>query len=410
MPTFSGSPTPLLAFIIAAAFVVSLSRCASPESVQQPAPEPAPAKPAGTALYLDDAGLTLHRFPEGHTRVVLANATSMEREAVSPDGRKVVVTHADEDSVRLSVVDAATGTVYPLHASADGDVAYSAAWFVEGDSVAFGYYVGARGTGRNRTLGPGGIAVAASDGSGRRSLGCSAAKRVERGLPDGSLVVGDATHRYVVSSSDCATVATIPALRKRSVTFSPDGQWVAFFFRELVYDRDERSYEPESTLYVADSQGEEERMVVGVDYDPRHPVWAPDGGELAFDVRSEKGGERHISLYDPTSNRASYLIPPENGLPSRDTRPRWSPDGERMAFQRELLETGARHLVVYHFLEMRSETVDADLPSGDARWEWIDDDALVMDVGADSVTVVLFDRQATVSVPGGSRLLHVVRD
>lgn len=365
-----------------AALLLTLARCAGPAAppIQPAAPAPTPPPPAYLAYYFDADGLQRYDTRAAEPTLLLPTATYQDARAVSPDGRLLALAYTRQDSTRLAVVDATRGRLTEVHA-APGEVVYTPAWRADGAALAFGYYTPRR-NGTRTSMGPGGVQVATGPAWTTRDVGCSVSKTVAHWHPGGDLIVGDGDNLYVVDAGDCRTLATIPARKKHHVAFSPDGAWMSYLYRDLVYNRDRRAYEPESTLFVADYRGLNERKVVSHRYSPQHMAWSPQSDVLAFDVRSQADpARRHISLFDVTTGQNTYLIPPDEGGHTRETTPRWSPAGSRIAFARTqpgdaAMPDSTRQVVVRTFMDRFLQVV-ATIPP-DAAWSWAGEDALLL--------------------------------
>lgn len=150
-----------------------------------------------------------------------------------------------------------------------------------------------------------------------------------------------------------ACVPTQPPVEPEDTvpSWSPDGQWVAYFHSNPFDEAD-----GPSGLYVTDVAGTEKRLLVpgpyslGVDWSPDsrwlvfagfnglqvvsasgdsvrtiygdalYPSWSPDGTEIAFTTMQESW------VIHPDGTGLRRLTP--KGLPSFD--PDWSPDGRRL--------------------------------------------------------------------------------
>ncbi|HXP17542.1 MAG TPA: LpqB family beta-propeller domain-containing protein, partial [Terriglobales bacterium] len=111
----------------------------------------------------------------------------------------------------------------------------------------------------------------------------------------------------------------LPYLGGASVTdvsFSPDGQWVAY------------STIPEGTLWRSSSDGRQKLQLTSVPRSAGLPRWSPDGKRIAF-----VSGDSSHSL-------RLYIVPSEGGTPQQvatmdfdGARPSWLADGNHIVFQ-----------------------------------------------------------------------------
>jgi len=413
----SNSPKPLRyrkrsAIINAAGFVVMLlvlARCSGPAEVQQPAVSvevaPEPEGPAYAVFYFDEAGLQAHQARSDITRMLLPNSAFLNHRSVSPDGRQLAVAYAGGDSSHLALLDLHEGALRAVHA-APGEVVYTTAWAPEGGALAFGYYEDQGSDQR----GPGGIMVVEGEGMSPRSVGCSVSQTVESWLPNGDLVVGDDARLYVVAADDCKTLTTIDARTMFQVTFSPDGQWMAYILRERVYNRPARRYDREFSLYLADARGQDAQKVLGHKYDVQHMTWSPDGTQLAFDVQSQDDPAlRHVSIYDVTTGETAFLVNPDDDGRTSETHPVWSPDGAGIAFDRVIPESGVYQKVVRLFVEQHLRviaTAEAKEALGDT-WGWAGDQGLLLSRPGGSVALLGLDGASSYTLPAHAALLYV---
>ncbi len=100
--------------------------------------------------------------------------------------------------------------------------------------------------------------------------------------------------------------------RSQNPEFSPDGSSIAY----------DRSF----SIYVADSDGTNRRLVVRNGYDP---TWSPDGTRLLF-TRYRVDSDVSIHSIDLDGNGRRELT---NG--SINYTPAWSPDGSKIAFVKD---------------------------------------------------------------------------
>lgn len=296
--------------------------CASAPVVVEEAPPPVPASPLDglTAVVVDDAGLTVRRSAE---QVQTSEATgSVNFVSSAPDESAVVVGVGGS----LMAIPRDGGMITVLE---NGDAArvYTGAWSEDASRFHFGFYEPA-----GEGMGAGGIRTWDRADDEIRDVGCSASKVVLAEHASGSLLVRNVDNIYEVEADGCGTLRSIDARKMHHVTASPDGAYLAYILRELVFNRDNRSYEPDSTLYVEPTTGGEAVKVIGDKYTPRNLSWRPDGSELLYDV-APPGGEaqRAISVYTLSDARSSYVLPPNTSTAA--TEALMSPGGQHVLFR-----------------------------------------------------------------------------
>ncbi len=390
----------LVAFAPLAAALIA--GCSGSAPVTPPsAPVVAPQGPAYTAYAFDAGGLVRQDFRTGTRTPLLPGVTYLGPRALSPDGSRLAVAYTAGDSARLAILDLARGTVRAVHAVAGRRIVYSPVWSPDGQALAFGFYAARRSPEGGEEMGPGGIRIATA--AGIRDVGCQAARGVEAWLPDGTLVVRDQRQwdrrtYYVVTAEGCTDRARIDARKMHHVAFSPDGRWMAYILRELkIRDRKPTA---DSTLYVADAQGHDPRLVADANAHARHLAWSPDGTRLAFD-RQTDAGVRQVYVYDVTSGKPAILNP---GTRADEFHFSWSPSGAHFAFDRRL-DAGRYQTVVRLFggtYVVAAEAADAEaLPP---LLDWLDDERLVL---GNPVRVFNAATQQTDTLTVGGRLLHL---
>jgi Tol biopolymer transport system component len=390
----------LLCLVAGTALLGTLAlACASPSQAPSSSDEPdasagsAPSGPALSLLYTTGENhLVLHDAQADTTRRLASDARHDGPRAVSPSERRLAFTYTTADSVRLALLDLATGTMQPVDAR-PADATYSLAWHPSGDRLAFAYYRPAA----SGTRGPGNVFVASTDGS-VRDVGCSAAREVLDWLPDGALATRNDDRLYVVSPSDCATRADADARRMRLATYAPTGTHLAYIHRELTYDRDARDYTPDSSLYLSDARGANATELFGHQRRVRHLRWSPDGEELAFDVQVDASGQRQVASYDLADERTVYLTPPEQTTADQ-LHPRWSPSASYVAFTSR---AGERSVAA---VRVEGQTRRFG-PVDGAVWGWLDDRTLVVP-GPDSLRVQSLTGETQYAHPAPATLLHV---
>lgn len=278
--------------------------------------------PSLDVMSVNASGLVLERRPERGTAVV-SGVQEAVLATLSPDGRYVAVWSASPSASSVHVFDRQEGPARLAWQGAAGtDV--SMAWAPQGGAL----FIGHRGAGA------GGIERLEVPGTGPAvSVGCSASNTVLAVRPDGSLVVRGGDNLYVVSANGCATVRTIDARKLHHVTASPDGRHLAYILRDLVYNREARTYEPDSTLYIESTAGGDAVKVIGDRYNPRNLSWSPDSRFLGYDVALQDGsGLRTVSSYALDEGRSGYVVAP-GSLAGSVTDVRFAPDGARVAYQ-----------------------------------------------------------------------------
>ena len=303
--------------------LVLIAGCAAPAPVTLPETEPVvEVGPSLDVLAVNDSGLVLERRPERGSAVV-SDVQDAVQASLSPDGQYVAVWSTSPTASFVHVFDRQAGTARLAWEGAVGAVV-SMAWAPHGDAL----FIGHRGSGT------GGIERLPIPGTGPAvSVGCSASNMVLAVRPDGSLVVRGGDNIYVVAADGCATVRTVDARKLHHVTASPDGRHLAYILRDLVYNREKRTYEPDSTLYIEPTAGGDAVKVIGDRYNPRNLSWSPDGRFLGYDVALQDGSDlRTVSSYALDDGRSGYVVAP-GSLAGSVTDIRFAPGGVRVAYR-----------------------------------------------------------------------------
>ncbi len=355
--------------------------------------EPSSVEDRGPALFLlyqtPDAGLVLHDARHDSSQTLTPEVERAGKGDVSPSGRYLAFQYVGADSSHLALFDLRSQTLQSIHA-AEGEWTYSLAWHPTEDQLAFGLYQSTAET----TRGPGAIHVATPEGD-TRDVGCSAAREVLHWLPDGSLATRDDENLYVVEADDCSTIAAHDARRMYHLTYAPEGERLAFIHRELNYDREAVEYVPDSSLVVSDARLESRNTLFGDERRVRHLRWAPDGSELAFDVRSPDSEYRQVAIYN--GDRTIYLTPPDQTTADQ-VYPHWSPSGTHLAFTQR--GTGQPTAAV----RIEGQTRPLGPVSGSV-WGWLDEQSVVVP-GPDTLRIQTLNGETRYALPAPTTLIH----
>jgi len=234
-------------------------------------------------------------------------------------------------------------------------------------------------------------------------VGCSASKVVLASLSDGSLLVRNADNLYQVDADGCGTIRTVDARKLYHVTVSPDGSHLAYVLRDLVYNRDSKQYEPDSTLYVELTTGSDPVKVVGDKYAPRNMSWSPDGSEILFDVGlQDDSGRRAVSVYTLASAQSSYLSAPTAGVAST-SHATFSPDGRHVIY-RSTESDGTHDWMVKTSGAPFSQVIDTATSFRAGSLSWIDGETGLVDLPDGESVIIRFGEASVVTVPLGTSL------
>ncbi|GAB5520757.1 MAG: hypothetical protein RhofKO_30080 [Rhodothermales bacterium] len=320
-----------------------------------------------------------------------------EVRAISPDQQHVAFAYVAQDSSRLAWVDLRNGSIRNLHAAPENTV-YTMDWANDSRALAFGWYV----PNANGDMTDGNVLIAQVGGS-IADVGCSASKMVAAWPQPDRLVVGDDRNFYGVDTEGCATRSTQARRKLHHVTFSDDGQYMAYILRDLEYDRANRQYVPDSSAFVAKFDGSDADRVYSNDYLVRNFQWSPDGDDLLFDVKSQQEeGRRHLALLNVESDRIGYVIPPDATTGST-THPHWSPSGTNIAYDWTTGDERLKAVRVFRNTKVLGTSYGL-------TWGWIDDTTLVLpsaDGGWNALNVESDEVQFT--LPAGAVLLYAAR-
>jgi dipeptidyl aminopeptidase/acylaminoacyl peptidase len=144
-------------------------------------------------------------------------------------------------------------------------------------------------------------------------------------------------------------VPYLSGVSARDVSFSRDGQWVAY----VTY--------PEQNLWRSRIDGSDKLQLTRSPFEATKPIWSSDGRKILF-----AGG-------DSGKNYAIYSIAAEGGAPqqlfgapnSDVFLPNWTPDGKSIVFQRSQGNVSSNNLTDFEMLDIQTGKVSA-LPGSES--------------------------------------------
>jgi len=128
------------------------------------------------------------------------------------------------------------------------------------------------------------------------------------------------------------------------------------------------------SLYVADADGEDERILVESPRPLMSPAWSPDGQQLAY-VTFAPDASSEIHIVDLSTGRSRALIQRQGTI---NSAPAFSPDGRRLAYTSS--RDGAANIYVMDLASGRSQQVTRHWAI-DTEPNWIDNQNLVFTSG-----------------------------
>jgi len=381
-----------------------LGACATsePVAVVEDTPDAAPVSPLDGLNYVSvqNGSVALTHSDSGTTSMGESGSTVLS--VVSSDRSHLAMATKSASGSVLTLIGTTNGSTQTLHEGGP-DLVFSGVWTADGSRFYFGFYAP-----EGNRMGAGDIrwVNAVTGASGR--VGCSASKAVLAVLRDGSLLVRNTDNMYQVSADGCDTLRTVDARKMYHVTVSPDGSHLAYVLRDLVYNRDSRQYEPDSTLYMELTTGSDPVKVVGDKYAPRNMSWSPDGSEILFDVGLQDDTDRRaVSVYTLASARSSYLIAPTDGVASL-SHASFSPNGRHVVY-RSTESDGTHDWMVKTTGSQFSQVINSEAVRQSGQLSWVDDDTgLILTDGGES-ELVHFGGANVTSVPLGATILAAWR-
>ncbi len=366
-------------------------------SSQGRAVDPVPAGPplvqpgdGYVMYYADNTGIRLRNTGARIDSVLLPAATDVQAKP-SPDRDAVAVSFRQGGSAHLILVDAVTGTVSNVH-TAMGSGSYTFRWARGSDALGVGY---------RSTDGSTPSAILIADRAGNvRNVGC-VSNRFIAWRANGQIVVGDGANIYTVDARDCETLATLPMRGKTDITYSPDGNRVAF--------------KRANSLFVAEYNGANTQQIASARSAASNLQWSPDSRKIAFEIQSSRHDNiTHVAVYDYATGHATFRADQRPlGVPD-DHNPCWSPDGTRLSLDRSYARRGESGEYVQKQKVITlvpgedenvvlEELISGAIPASEGC-AWVDDQHIAL-VSADGPRIFNVDTKVAYSMPDNVQLL-----
>jgi Tol biopolymer transport system component/tRNA A-37 threonylcarbamoyl transferase component Bud32 len=178
--------------------------------------------------------------------------------------------------------------------------------------------------------------------------------------------------RYDAKSRQLA--AYLGGISATHVSFSKDGQWVAY------------SAFPEGSLWRSKVDGSERLQLTFPPLSVSLPRWSPDGMQIAFQGQP------------PGKAPAMYVISAEGGNPQEEAPgigdPGWSPDGRSMVFGDTplFIQPGPSRMLAIHVMDLKTRQVST-LPGSEGLYapRWSPDGRMIAALRAGPETLQVFD-------------------
>lgn len=176
-------------------------------------------------------------------------------------------------------------------------------------------------------------------------------------------------------------VPYLPGVRALDVSFSKDGQWVAYI----------ATTNQEGVLWRSKADGSQRQQLTFPPLVAEAPRWSPDGKQIAF-VGNVPGNQRRI-----------FLVASEGGAPETVTAldslyPDWSPDGDSLFFSAPVPASGsmveAKNFGTYQ-LDMKTNRLSV-FPGAEVlkASAWSPDGRYLVAQTRDDRSLMLFDSQS----------------
>src|SRR5574337_190593 len=272
-------------------------------------------------IHLDGTGFRRLTSPPGQN----------ETPVWSPNGRQMAFINTRDHDTQISLMNADGSAPRRLTASPGSNT--FPAWSPDGRRIVFVsdregsgpqiYVMGANGSGQTHlTAPPGASTVPVWSPDGRRIAFISTR---DQGLPELYVMNADGTGQERLTDPELYVANAYSRGQQRLAfegilfrpgvlhpVWSPDGTQIAFIIRVGLYEQAIQTVTPDGRSRARVASG-------------YAPAWAPDGHRIAF-VRS-RHADAQIYVMDTDRSRLLLLTPQGVNL-----LPTWSPDGQRIAF------------------------------------------------------------------------------
>jgi Tol biopolymer transport system component/DNA-binding winged helix-turn-helix (wHTH) protein len=167
----------------------------------------------------------------------------------------------------------------------------------------------------------------------------------------------------------------LDGLSTDTITFSRDGQWIAY----TAY--------PDGTLWRSRVDGSERLRLTDSPKPARFPQWSPDGSELIY-IAADETGQWKVHRVSANGGQSEELVRDETSQGAAT----WSSDGTRIAFG-EIVKFGVnKQEEKIRVLDLRSKKV-TDIPNSNGLWtaRWSPDGRYLCAVTTDNQKLMLYD-------------------